>query len=295
MIVSRCCPHSHYTPPVATAGEQRLHSSLLGGRHLRDGAQQDPESPLDAPGRGTARWLPSPPDPGTAITSLPLQHSRPGKHNPSTEAQLPHCSPSTAALPLSMAVPTAFPQLSMKPSSLTSCRAPLSCSQVSHTPCSLLCPCLAPQTQDKPCELSPTEPFPARPLPPGPAEKALPTAPHRSRTLRPPGSNIFGNITLELGGCWTAREGPCPRDPAAIALLFRSSVTRLAQGRGTTGPGRQQGPTEGYVHEQGVENVPASVILFVFQCETRSVICLKWLTGIFFFFFFFPFLFVKRG
>lgn len=149
VIVSRCCPCPRYTPPAPTDGELRLHSPLLGDRHLWDGAQWDPESS----GQGTARWLPSPPDLGTGITSLPSQHSRPGKHNPSTEAQAPHCTPSLPALPLST-VPTAFPQLSTKPSSLTSPRAPplllTPPTPPACVPLPPLCLCLAPRRQTLP-------------------------------------------------------------------------------------------------------------------------------------------------
>lgn len=72
------------------------------------------------------------------------------------------------------------------------------------------------------------------------------------------------------------------------------------------GRGRQQGPP-GQGHSRramyrgtGGESGPACSILFVFQCETRSMISLKWLIGIFcllvliFFFVFFFFLFVKK-
>lgn len=271
-------------------------------------------NPWMPPGRGgTARWLPSPPDPATAIVSLPSQHSMPGKHNPSTEAQLPHCTPSTAALPLST-VPTAFTQLPIKPSNLTRPRAPLSAAHTSHTPspappsaCASHhahkpCQAAAPQSrslpntfppdlrlQGKRCQLPPS---PQHPLPDPPPDRVKHLWKHHPGAGRPPDRWAAPRPGTEPLG-----EGPRPRDPAAIALLFRSSVTSLAQGRGITGRGRQRGPNEGYVHGQGVEKVPASLILFVFQCETRSVICLKWLIGIFclFFFLFFSFLFVKRG
>lgn len=130
-----------------------------------------------------------------------------------------------------------------------------------HAPCSLLSAC-AWHHADKPCQAdAPRSRSLPNTFPPHPrlqGKKALPTPPHRSilcGTLRPTGSNIFGNITLELGGLdrWAAPragteppgEGPRPRDPAAIALLFRSSVTRLAQGRGNHGPGEAAGPHRG--------------------------------------------------
>lgn len=150
-------PRPCYTPPVATAGESRLHSSLPGDWHLQDGAHWDPESSLMSPGRGTAPWLPSPPDPGSGIMSLPSQHSSLGKHNPSTGAQLPHRTPSMAALPLST-VPTAFPQLPIKPSSLTSPGAPpLLLTPPTLPACvTIPAPCSVPRTtQTNPAELTP--------------------------------------------------------------------------------------------------------------------------------------------
>lgn len=44
-----------------------------------------------------------------------------------------------------------------------------------------------------------------------------------------------------------------------------------------------------------MEDGSACLILFFFQCETRSVTCLKWLIGIFCLFFFFLFSFLKKG
>lgn len=235
-----------------------------------------PNHPWMPPGQGTAPWLPSPPDPGTGIMSLPSQH----KHNPSTGAQLPRCTPSKAALPLST-LPTAFPQLPIKPSSLTTPGAPPllltpPTLPVCHNPCSARAshhahkPCQA----DAPQSRSLPNTFPLQPLAAG---KSLPTPPDRSIPPDPPPHRVKH--------LWKHHPG-AGRVPAhGTPLLLHFSFA-------------QASPGEGYVHGQGVENVPASLILFVFQCETRSVICLKWLIGIFclfFFFFLFSFLFVKRG
>lgn len=230
-MLSRPC----YTPPVATAGESRFHSSLPGYWHLQMEHARTLNHPM-SPGRGTAPWLPSPPHPGTGIMSLPSQHSRPGKHNPSTRAQLPHCTLSMAALPLST-VPTAFPQLPIKPSSLTSPGAlPLLLTPPTLPACvTIPAPCSVPRTtQTNPAKLTPlpAQHIPSQPAAAGKESAASPPLPqHPSGPL---GSNIFGNITLELGGGRAGGQLPAPargRVPAhGTPLLLHFSFAQASPG-----------------------------------------------------------------
>lgn len=221
-------------------------------------------NPWMPPGRGgTARWLPSPPDPATAIVSLPSQHSMPGKHNPSTEAQLPHCTPSTAALPLST-VPTAFTQLPIKPSNLTRPRAPLSAAHTSHTPspapCSPLCLRLAPRTQTLPSR-RPTEPLPAQHVPPRPAAagKALPAPPLTAASAAGPSARP-GQTSLETSPwSWEAagqvgssppRHGAAgggspPTGPRCYCTSLSLKRHQFGAGEGNHGPGEAAGPQRG--------------------------------------------------
>lgn len=103
------------------------------------------------------------------------------------------------------------------------------------------------------------------------------------------GMTIIGNTFL--GGCSHGglRADGIQCGSAAIALFFRSSITSFAQRwKGneegmSAGPPRAGAQPQGYLctRAEGGESGPACLILFVFQCETRSIICLKWLIGIF--------------
>lgn len=188
-----------------------------------------PNHPWMPPGQGTAPWLPSPPDPGTGIMSLPSQH----KHNPSTGAQLPHCTPSKAAILLST-LPTAFPRLPIKPSSLTTPGAPpLLLTPPTLPACHNPCSARASHHAHKPCQADAPQSrslpntFPLQPLAAG---KSLPTPPTAAslRTLRPTGSNIFGNITLERGGS----QPTGPRCYCTSLSLKRHQGRGMYMGRG---------------------------------------------------------------
>lgn len=109
VIVSRCRPRPCYTPPVATAGVLRLHSSLLGDQHIRDGAQWDAESTLDAPRPGDSSLSAISPwhcHPVSAITALQARQTQP-KHRGAAPSLHP-LHGCTATLHGAHSIPTTF-------------------------------------------------------------------------------------------------------------------------------------------------------------------------------------------
>lgn len=219
-------PCAHHTPPVPAAGDR---DPALGHQHRWDG---DPESPFPS----------AAPLCGSATTALPLllqllHHPAPCARHSQNIQLIPPTQPIILHPPLPS--PSRDAHTSCTPSTTTA--SPI-CPEDARP-----APCLIPLPGTTPCTEPATKPTPqSRSLLHHPKESTTRSRWHPPAIPMPlsgctHGSNLFGNITLgagmQPGACLDSpqpstcsQREPNQGHPAAIALFFHSSITRLEQG-----------------------------------------------------------------